>query len=328
MADIFVTRYLAPAAVERLRAAGHSVILNLQERTLAHAELVAQLAGKAGLIAYVPDRIDAALVDACPDLRAVANVAVGFNNIDIAACTRRGIGVSNTPDVLTNATAEIAWALIYACARRTAEAERHLRAGKWHGWGPRQFLGHDIVGQTLGIIGAGRIGRQVARMARGLAMPIVYYSPSAKPDFEAEMGAVRVSLDQLLRDSDFVSVHTPLTPATHHLIGRPQFALMKSTAILINTARGPVVDEVALVEALRTKRIFAAGLDVYENEPRLAPGVADLDNAVLLPHIGSATVETRTRMALLAADNMIAMLAGRRPPTPVNPELWPNLPAG
>ncbi len=322
MASIFITRYLPQPAIDALIAAGHHVTSNPHDQNLSHAELLARVSDQHGIVCYLSYRIDAAILDACPYLRAIANVAVGYNNIDIAHCTRRRIGVSNTPDVLTNATAEIAWALIYACARRTGEAERFLRSGHWHGWGPQQYLGRDIVGKTLGIIGAGRIGQQVARMSRGLDMPILYYGRSPNTAMEKQLGAIRVSLDELLRESDYISIHTPLTPNTRHLIGKAQFDHMKATAILINTARGPVIDEAAVVDALREKRIFAAGLDVYEEEPRLAPGLAELENAVLLPHIGSATVETRTKMALLAADNMLAMLAGHKPPTPVNPELW------
>jgi glyoxylate reductase len=322
MSSIFITRYIAQPAIDQLAAAGHHVVLNPHDRNLSQSELIAYLKGCDGLIPNLVDRIDAPLLDASPLLRAIAQVAVGFNNIDVAACTRRRVGVCNTPDVLTNATAETAWALIYACARRVGEAERSLRAGKWEGWGPRQFLGHDIVGKTLGIIGSGRIGQQVARMSRGLGMPLLYFNRSPNAVMEKELGATRVSLDELLRSSDVISIHTPLTPETRHLIGKTQLAMMKPTAILINTSRGAVIDEAALVEALRENRIFAAGLDVYEEEPKLAPGLMELDNAVLLPHIGSATVETREKMAILAANNMIAMLAGRKPPTPLNPELW------
>jgi glyoxylate reductase len=322
MSSIFITRYLPQPAIDRLTGAGHQVALNPDDRNLSQAELIAHLQGCAGVVSNLADRIDGTLLDACPELRAVAQVAVGFNNIDVGSCTRHRVGVSNTPDVLTNATAEVAWALIYACARRTGEAERFLRAGKWEGWGPRQFLGRDIVGKTLGIIGAGRIGQQVARMSRSMAMPLMYFNRSANDVMEKELDATRVFLDELLGVSDFISIHTPLTAETRHLIGKAQLAQMKPTAILINTSRGAVIDEAALVEALRERRILAAGLDVYEEEPKLAAGLMELDNVVLLPHIGSATVETREKMALLAVDNMIAMLAGRKPLTPLNAELW------
>jgi glyoxylate reductase len=256
-----------------------------------------------------------------PNIRAVSNFAVGYNTIDGAACTARTVGVGNTPGVLTNATAEVAWLLLMAAARRAGEGERVLRAKAWPGWGPLQFLGADVVGRTLGLIGAGRIGTRVAKMATGFDMRILYHNRRHHPEMDA-LGGTLVPLEQLLRESDFVSVHVPLSDATRHLIGREQLRLMKPTAVLVNTARGPVVDEAALVQALRDRTIFAAGLDVYEQEPTVHPGLYELDQVVLLPHIGSATVESRTKMAEISARNLAAMLAGRKPECPVNPEIW------
>jgi glyoxylate reductase len=267
------------------------------------------------------DKIDSNVIAARPRLKAIANYAVGFNNIDVAACTARKIGVTNTPDVLTNATAEIAWTLLMAAARRAGEAERALRAGRWDGWGPLQYLGVDVVGRTLGIVGAGRIGARFAQMAAGFEMRLLYHNRRPSAAMEA-LGSRLVAFEELLRESDFVSLHVPLTPETRHRLDAKALSLMKRTAVLVNTARGAVIDEAALVEALREKRIFAAGLDVYEEEPKLHPGLYALENAVILPHIGSATVRTRDTMARLAAENLVAMLKGQRPATPVNPELW------
>ncbi|HVS69903.1 MAG TPA: D-glycerate dehydrogenase [Phycisphaerae bacterium] len=319
--DVLITRPIPAVGPQILEASGIRVHVSPHDRPLPPEELLAVSEQADGLITMLTDKIDPNFLNARPRIKAIANYAVGFNNIDVAVCTARKIGVSNTPDVLTNATAEIAWTLLMAAARRAGEAERALRAGQWDGWGPLQYLGVDIVGRTLGIIGAGRIGARMAKMAAGFEMPLLYTNrkPSAAMD---ALGARFVALDDLLRQSDFISLHVPLTPETRHLIAAPQFALMKQNAVLINTARGLVIDEAALVDALRRRQIFAAGLDVFENEPRLHPGLLELPNVVVLPHIGSATQSTRATMAKLAADNLIAMLAGRRPPTPVNPDLW------
>ncbi|HVX87073.1 MAG TPA: D-glycerate dehydrogenase [Phycisphaerae bacterium] len=319
--DVLITRPIPPAGPLALEAAGIAVRVSPFDRPLTADELLLASQDVDGLVTMLTDKIDANFLDARPRVKAIANFAVGFNNIDVGTCTARRIGVSNTPDVLTNATAEIAWTLLMAAARRAGEAERSLRSGQWDGWGPLQFLGVDVVGRTLGVIGAGRIGARLARMAAGFDMRVLYTNRRSSPAMEA-LGARLVPLDDLLRQSDFVSLHVPLTPETRHLIGGPQFALMKKNAVIVNTARGPVIDEAALVDALLHRRIFAAGLDVFENEPRLHPGLAELPNAVLLPHIGSATELTRSTMAKLAAENLVAMLSGRRPPTPVNPELW------
>jgi glyoxylate reductase len=255
-------------------------------------------------------------------LKIVANVAVGFDNIDVDAATEMGILVSNTPGVLTETTADFAWALLMGIARRTAEGERFLRAGKFKGWGIMMLLGEDVHGATLGLVGFGRIGQAVARRAAGFDMRILYYDPVIEADdVAARLGARRVHLGTLLRESDFVSVHTPLTPETRHLIGAAQLGEMKPTAYLINTSRGPVVDEAALAKALRDNRIRGAALDVFEHEPEVHPGLLARDDVLLLPHLGSATIETRTAMAMLAAENAIAVLEGRRPQTPVNPDV-------
>jgi len=248
---------------------------------------------------------------------------VGYNNVDVKAATGRGVPVTNTPGVLTETTADLAFTLILSVARRVAEGDRMVREGRFQFWAPFLFLGTEVTGKTLGIIGMGRIGKAVARRASGFAMRVLYYnqnrvSPSEEKEFHAEYADMKT----LLASADFVSLHVPLNEKTRHLIGSAELALMKPAAFLINTSRGPVVDESALVSALKSGVIAGAGLDVYENEPALAPGLAELTNTVLLPHVGSATLETRTKMAMMATDNLIAGLTGRKPPNLVNPEVW------
>ncbi len=320
--NIVITRQIPDVAAALLRAAGHEVTIAATDHDLSPLELLAASAHADGLIALLTNKINAAFLDQRPNIKAIANFAVGYNNIDIVACTARKIGVSNTPGVLTDATAEIAFALLIAAARRTGEAERMVRARQWTGWAALQLMGKDVVGQTLGIIGAGRIGTRLARMTRGFGMPLIYFNRRPNPEME-QLGAKLLPLDDLLRQSDFISIHVPLSAETRHLIGSREFGLMKPHAILINTSRGPIVDEAALVEALTAQKIFAAGLDVYENEPTLHPGLYALENVVLLPHIGSATASTRNKMAEMAATNLLSMLQNRRPPNPVNPEIWP-----
>ncbi|MCS7236133.1 MAG: glyoxylate reductase [Armatimonadota bacterium] len=275
-----------------------------------------------GLVTLVTDRVDETLLSAARRLRVVANVAVGYDNVDVEAATRRGVVVTNTPDVLTETTADLAWALLLAAARRVAEGDRFTRAGRWQSWGLELLLGQDVYGRTLGVVGLGRIGRAVARRALGFGMRVLYTSQSRHPEAERELGVQWRQLDDLLAEADFVSLHTPLTPQTRHLIGREQLRRMKPTAVLVNTARGPVVDEDALVQALREGWIWAAGLDVFEREP-LPPDspLLSLDNVVLTPHVGSASFATRARMSELAAENCVAVLSGRRPPNPVNPQV-------
>jgi glyoxylate reductase len=248
-------------------------------------------------------------------------MAVGFNNIDVAAASRLGILVTNTPGVLTEATADLTWALILGVARRVVEGDQEMRSGRFPGWGPMYLLGGDVTGQTLGLIGPGRIATAVARRAVGFEMPLLYHGRRPSPELDA-LGARGVPLDQLLAESDFVSLHVPLAPETRHLIDARALSQMKPTAYLINTARGPVVDEAALVAALKAGQIAGAGLDVYEDEPTMAVGLADCPNALLLPHLGSATHATRAAMSRIAAENLVAALQGRRPPNLVNPEVW------
>ncbi len=280
-------------------------------RVLAEAGLACEVGSLEGaevdaLLCLLTDRIDAAFLAAAPGLRIVANMAVGTDNVDLAAAARLGIAVSNTPDVLTDATADLAFALLLAAARRLAWADRYVRAGGFVGWNPELGIGLDVTGRTLGIVGAGRIGRAVAERARGFRMEVLLHSRSSGPP-----------LAELLERSDFVSLHVPLTEETRHLIGAPELRRMKRTAVLVNTARGPIVDEAALVDALREGRIAAAGLDVFEREPALAPGLRDLSQVVLAPHVGSATVATRVRMAEVAALNIVAALRGEPIPNRV-----------
>lgn len=284
--------------------------------------LLAEAEAAQGIVSLLTDRMGQELFSRARSLRVVSNVAVGYDNVDVEAATRRGIVVTNTPGVLTEATADFAWALLMAAARRIPEADRYTRSGRWTSWQPTLLLGQDVHGQTIGIVGMGRIGTAVARRALGFGMRVLYHDQFRHPDREHELGVEYCELPDLLRESDFVSIHTPLTPETRHLINRERLALMKPTAILVNTGRGPVVDEQALYEALAQRSIAAAGLDVFEVEP-LPPDslLLALDNVVLAPHIASATHATRARMAELAAENCVAVLTGRRPLNPVNPEV-------
>lgn len=277
--------------------------------------------GMDGLLCLLTDRIDADFLDAATSLRGIALMAAGYNNVDLEECTRRRVPVSNTPGVLTDATADLTWALLLAAARRVPEAERFLRAGRFAGWSPTLLPGAAVAGKTLGIVGAGRIGAEVARRGRGFRMRILYSSRRPNPELEADLGAEQKPLRELLSESDFVSLHVPLTEETRHLIDRDSFKLMKPEAILVNTSRGQVVDEAALEEALREGIIAGAGLDVYEDEPAVRPGLLEIENAVLLPHIGSATRDSRSRMAAMAAENLIAMLTGGIPPNCLNPDV-------
>ncbi len=287
------------------------------------AELLKRVADKDALICLLTEKINDELLDAGPKLRAVANVAVGFDNIDLAACTRRKIPASNTPGVLDETTADFAWTLLMAVARRLHEGEVLLRSGNWHGWNLDQLCGADVWGKTLGLLGFGRIGRAVARRAAGFKMRIIYNDALRAPvEAEKELGAQFLDRDQVLAEADFVSVHVPLLPETRHLMSAAQFAKMKRTAFLINTSRGPVVNEAALVAALEAGEIAGAALDVYENEPKVHPGLIARKDVVLAPHIASASVDTRTKMALIAVENVIAVFAGRRPPNLLNQEAW------
>ncbi len=319
-ANVLVTRRIHHAGIELLSQHCRSVEIGADDRDLRRDELLAGVRGRDGVLCLLNDRIDEeVLVAAGPQCRVFANYAVGYNNVDVQAATRRGVLITNTPGVLTETTADLAWALMLSVARRIVEGDRFLRSGRWAGYGPLQFLGQDVHGATLGIVGAGRIGTATALRSTGFGMKVLYTSSRSNRELDA-IGGRRVELDPLLRESDFVSLHVPLTPQTHHLIGRRELGLMKPTAFLINTSRGPVVDEKALVEALRDRRIAGAGLDVYEHEPATAPGLVELDNVVCIPHLGSATEATRSRMAVMAATNLIAALKGEVPPNLLNPE--------
>ncbi len=319
---VFLTRRLPDAVMDRL-AGETDLSFHDEGRELSSEELVAAMRECVGVIPTVTNRIDAAVLNACPKLKVVANFGVGYNHIDVAAATARGILVTNTPDVLTAATADVALGLILATARRFSEGERIVREGRWTGWEPLQLLGSDVSGATLGLVGFGRIGQAVAHRARAFDMRILYWNRTRlEPGIELELGVDYRERDELLAEADIVSIHTAYTPETHHLIDAAALARMKPDAILVNTARGSIVDEKALVEALKKKQIAAAGLDVFEREPHVEAELLTLPNCVLLPHLGSATVGTRARMGLLALDNLLAALAGERPPNCVNPEVF------
>jgi glyoxylate reductase len=318
---VFVSQPVPQPAIDLLRERCE-VTAREEEGPLSPPDLRAAIADVDGLLCLLTDRIDAEVLAAAPRLKIVANMAVGYNNIDVAAATARRVAVTNTPGVLTETTADLAFALILATMRRLGEAERFLRAGKWKYWSATLLLGSDVYGKTLGIVGMGAIGKAVARRARGFNMPLLYHNRRPDPAAEAELGARYVSLDELLSQADIVTLHTPYTPETHHLIGASELKRMKPSAFLINTARGAVVDEAALAEALHAGTIAGAGLDVFEDEPRIHPRLLDATNTVLLPHIGSASIETRTAMATTAARNILAALFGERPPQLVNPEIY------
>ena len=313
---VLVTREIPAAGLSRLEGFDLTV---LSEAPPDRDELLQAARAAAGVLSNVTEKIDAGFMDAAGEnLKIVANMAVGYDNVDLSAASERGIVVTNTPGVLDETTADTAFMLLLAAARRLGESERVLRAGDWHWWGPKLFVGVDVWGKTLGIVGMGRIGQAVARRGKGFGMEILYHNRSRKEDAEQELDARYADLDGLLETADFVSVHTPLTEETRHLIGARELDKMKPSAVLVNTSRGPVVDEEALADALADKSIFAAGLDVYENEPQVHPKLLELQNAVLAPHIGSGSAETRDKMAVLAAENIVAVLSGEEPKTPVS----------
>ena len=314
MARVLVTRHLPPGGLDPLHEAGHEVVQHPEDIAFTTDELKKAVADVDGVVCLLTDLIDAPVVAAAVTLKVIANVAVGYNNIDVAACEAAGITVCNTPGVLDETTADLAFALMLAASRLLSGAERDLRNGRWSGWGISQYLGMDVYGARLGLVGYGRIGRAVARRADGFGMQVHHYTrrPTGEPGYVAD-------LDALLADSDIVSLHVPLTDETLHLLDARRIALFKPTAVLVNTARGPVVDEHALALALEEGRLFAAGLDVYEREPEIHPRLLSAPRTVLLPHIGSATVATRTRMARLASTAVVDVLAGRIPPNLVRP---------
>jgi glyoxylate reductase len=310
--NVLLTRRIPASVLAKLEASA-AVDLFEGRSAMPREDLLERVAGKQALICLLTDRIDSEVLDAGGDLRVVANIAVGHNNIDLAACRARGIVVTNTPDVLTNACADFTWSLILAITRRLGEAERQLRRGEWKGWALDHMLGMELRGKRLGLIGLGRIARAVAEKAAHFGMTVAYTTPRV-----ADLpGAEAVSFDRLLATSDVVSLHCPLTPETRHLIDRKALAKMKRSAYLINTSRGPVVDEAALAWALTQRLIAGAALDVYEHEPAVHPDLLPLENVMLIPHIASATTETRTAMADLAVSNALAVLDGRPPLTPV-----------
>jgi len=319
---VFVTRKLPEKGLEILYNECDEVEVYPHDRIPSKEEIIEGLKGKDGLLCLLTDRIDRDVISSNPKLRAISNYAAGYDNIDVDEATRRGIVVTNTPDVLTNATAELAWALLFAVARRVVEGDKFTREGKFRGWAPMLLLGKELRGKTLGVIGAGRIGTAFALKAKCFDMKVLYYNRSRNEVLEKKLGARKVDLDTLLRESDFVSIHLPLTKETHHLIDYDKICLMKRDGIIVNTARGAVIKEKDLVRALKERKIFGAGLDVYENEPEVSEELKSLDNVVLLPHIGSATLETRTEMAVLAAENLIKALKGERPRYCVNPEVF------
>ncbi len=318
---VLVTREVFDETLDYLRA--HcEVIDNQKDQPYAPEALAAALADCDGLMCALTDRVDAALLAHAPRLKAVANIAVGYNNIDVPACTARGVMATNTPGVLDDSTADLAWALMLGTARRITEVERRIRAGEWTGWRLKQWLGVDVHHATLGIVGMGRIGQAIARRALGFEMKVVYHNRKRiAPELERKCNAAYVALDELLAQSDFIVLQVPYSPETHHLIAAAQLKKMKPSAILINSTRGGVVDDAALVAALQDGTIRGAGLDVYENEPKIHPEFLKLDNVVLAPHIGSSTEATRKAMAMLAARNLVAALQGHVPPNLVNPDV-------
>lgn len=313
-----VTNRIPSSAVEMLQRAGE-VRLDERETAIPRQDLLELVAGAGAVLTLLHDRVDAELLDAAgPQLRCVANVAVGYDNVDLAAAAERGVVITNTPEVLDDATADLTWGLLLAATRRLGEGERLVRSGRPWSWGMSFMLGSSLRGKLLGIVGLGGIGRRVAERGRAFGMNVAYHSRRPAPaEVVAALEAERMPLDRLLAEADVLSLHCPLTPETHHLIGAPELQAMKESAVLLNAARGPIVDERALAEALAAGGIAAAGLDVYEHEPRVEPRLLELENVVLVPHLGSATVETRTAMAELAARNAISVLGGQGPLTPV-----------
>jgi len=318
---VFITRKIPDEGLNLLKKE-HEIEVNPHDRVLTKKEIINGLKGKDGLLCLLTDQIDADIINSEPKLKMIANYAVGVDNIDIKVATKKGIPVSNTPEVLTNATAEMAWALLFSVSRRIVEADNFSRAGKFDGWAPMLMLGQDISEKTLGVVGAGRIGTAFALKSKGFDMKVLYFNRSKNEKLEKELNAKKASLDKLLKESDFVSLHIPLTLSTKHLISEKQLKMMKKNAVLINTSRGPVIDEQALIKALKEKWIFGAGLDVYENEPEIPEELKKLDNVILQPHSASATHSSRSGMAVIAAKNMTAGLKGKIPPNCVNPEVF------
>jgi glyoxylate reductase len=320
---VYVTRQLFPEAIEIVKDVAEVEIFEGENNPVPRDLLLKKARGVDGLITLLTDSVDAELMDKAENLKVVSNYAVGYNNIDVDEATKRGIRVTNTPGVLTDTTADYAFALMMAISRRIVEADKYIRDGKWiHAWGPKMFVGGDVHGKTLGIVGIGRIGSALVPRARGFNMDVIYYDCVRNPEKERELNIECRTLNEVLENSDFVSMHVPLTPETYHMIGEKQLRIMKPTACLVNTSRGPVVDEEALYKALKEDWIAGAALDVHEKEPTDPDSpLLGLDNVVVTPHIASATVETRTKMAVIAATNCAAVMRGEEPPNLVNPEV-------
>jgi glyoxylate reductase len=322
---ILITRKIPEPGLDLLKKIC-AIDLNPYDRVLTKDEIIKGIKGKDGLLCLLTDPIDKDVINAEPKLKMIASYAVGYDNIDIAAATKRGIPVSNTPDVLTETTAELAWALLFSVARRIVEGDAFTRVGNFKGWAPMLMLGHDVSHKTLGIIGTGRIGTAFALKSKGFHMNVLYTDEQRNTRIERDLGAKKVPLSTLLKESDFVSIHIPLTKTTYHLIDEKELRMMKKTSILINTARGPIIRETALIKALKEHWIFGAGLDVYEKEPKISKELKSLKNVVLQPHTGSGTLETRTKMAIMAAENLIIGLKGGIPPNCVNKEVYTKKP--
>jgi len=318
---VFVTRKIPKPGLDLLQKK-FTITVNSTDRVLTKKEIINGIKDCDGLLCLLTDPIDRDVIYAEPKLKMIASYAVGYDNIDISAATKRGIPVSNTPGVLTDTTAELAWALLFSVARRIVEGDTFTRKGKFQGWAPLLMLGQDITNKTLGIIGAGRIGTAFALKSKGFDMKVIYTDEKKNERLEHKLWAKKVPLSNLLKESDFISIHVPLMKSTHHLIGEKELKMMKKTAILLNTARGPIIDETALIKALKEHWIFGAGLDVYEHEPKISAELKKLDNVILQPHTGSGTVETRTKMALMAAENLIEGLKGNIPPNCINKEVF------
>lgn len=323
MPSVFISRKIPDAGLNLLNK--FAVTVSRKDAVLSKKELIANLKGKDALLCLLTDKVDAEVMDASKNLKIISNYAVGFDNVDVAEATKRKIIVTNTPGVLTETVAEHAFALMLSIARRIVESDKYTRAGKYKAWAPMLLLGADLKGKTLGILGLGRIGTAVAhRAVRGMGMNVIYYDMQRNEQFEKDYGAKFMSTDDIFRNSDFISVHVPLLPTTRHLVGYKQLLMMKKTAYLINTSRGPIIDEKALVKALKNKVIAGAALDVFENEPKLTPGLAKLSNVILTPHTASATIETRSKMAELAAQSIVDYFSGKTPANVVNKEALPK----
>ncbi|MHC1721167.1 MAG: 2-hydroxyacid dehydrogenase [Clostridiaceae bacterium] len=313
---VYVTRYFEEDSIDFLKKHFDVEVYDKDEPV--PREIFLRKIGEADAVISIPgDKVDAEAMDIGKNVKIFANAAVGYDNIDVSEAAKRGVYVTNTPDVLSDTTAELAFALMLGCARRIVDADQYTRDGLFKMWSTKKFLGYDIKGKTVGIVGAGRIGKAFAKKCSGFDVKIIYHNRRRDPEFERDYKAEFASLEVLLKNSDFISIHTPLTEETYHIISDNEFAMMKKNAVIINTARGPVLDEKALVRALKAKKIYGAGLDVYEKEPSFEEELKELENVILLPHIGSGTFETRRKMAMLAAENVYEVLSGRKPITPI-----------